>query len=507
MKLIYIPLDERPCNINYPQSIAKLQRRIQLKVPPNNYLSQKKKAAPTNQLWQWLEDEIPNCDGVILSVEMLIYGGLLPSRLHKDSVETLLNRVEKIRQLKQLNPKLFILASNLIMRSPSYNSSEEEPDYYADWGASIFRWGWLTDKQNRQDLSSSEQSSLDDLTQSIPTEYLQDYRQRRLNNRRINQAVIQLVKDGIIDFLSIPQDDSAEYGFTVMDQREIYGAIASERLQHKIHVYPGADEVGCTLLSHAYVHYSQSIKSPIKIYPLFSSINSEGIVPLYEDRPLGESLKAHILAAGGCLVTDPERADFVLAINTAGQMMQEAWDQSKKDITYSTCRNLRYFSSAIAQFIQQGKSVAIADVAFANGGEIELIEMLDKNGTLDQIIAYAGWNTNCNTLGTAIATAIFSLGSDNQSAIKTNIIQHLLEDAFYQGIIRTKIIDTYLPTIGASYYDFGDRKPDISEAARVNLIQEWKNTIQTTFKATPFQITHLDFPWKRMFEISLAVTL
>ncbi|MGD1939441.1 MAG: DUF4127 family protein [Cyanophyceae cyanobacterium] len=505
MKLVYIPLDERPCNVNYPQAIASLQSEIQLKVPPKECLSGKKIAAPIDKLWQWLEDEIQYCDGAILSIEMLIYGGLLPSRIHQNSVESLLSRVNKIHKLREQNPNIFILASNLIMRSPSYDSSEEEPDYYADWGASIFRWGWLTDKQSRQELSLSEQLELEALDRSIPSKNLQDYRQRRLNNRKINQAVIQLVKDGIIDFLSIPQDDSAEYGFTAMDQREIYGVIARERLQHKIHVYPGADEVGCTLLSRAYVNYCQLNKSPIKIYPLFSSTHSETIIPLYEDRPLGESLKAHILAAGGCLVADPEKADFILAINTAGQVMQEAWDQNKKDITYSTCRNLRYFSAAIAQCIQQGKSVAIADVAFANGGEIELIEMLDDNGTLDKVVAYAGWNTNCNTLGTAIATGIFSLNSDNQRAIKINIIQHLLEDAFYQGVVRSEVIDTYLPTVGASYYNFGDREGDIQTAVEERLIQQWRDTILTTFKDVDPYIYQLEFPWHRMFEIDLGV--
>ncbi|MGD1849632.1 MAG: DUF4127 family protein [Cyanophyceae cyanobacterium] len=506
MRLIYIPLDERPCNINYPQSIAKLQRKIQLQIPPKDYLSQKKKAAPINQLWQWLEGEIKDYSGIILSIEMLIYGGLLPSRLHQDSVETLLNRVNKIRQLKEQKPELFILASNLIMRSPSYDSSEEEPDYYAHWGASIFRWGWLTDKKNRQELLASEQAELGSLTQLIPPENLQDYRQRRLNNRQINQAIIQLVKDGIIDFLSIPQDDSAEYGFTAMDQREIYGAIACERLQHKIHVYPGADEVGCTLLSHAYVNYYRTPKSPIKIYPLFSSIHSETIIPLYEDRPLGESLKAHILAAGACLVNTPEASDFVLAINTAGQVMQEAWDQSQKDITYSTCRNLRYFSTKISQLIAQEKPVAIADVAFSNGGELELIEMLDDNGTLDKLIAYAGWNTNCNTLGTAIATGILSLNSDNPQTIQTNIIQHLLEDTFYQGIIRSETIDTYLPAIGASYYDFGDREEDIENIVKSSLMQHWNNTIRKTFRGITLKISHLKFPWHRMFEVDISMT-
>ena len=505
MKILYIPLDERPCNLKYPQAIAQLQPSLTLIAPPKSLLGQKKQPAPPEPLWQWVESAIVECDGAILSIEMLIYGGLLPSRLHHRSAEELLERVDRIRQLKQTKPDLFLLASNLIMRSPSYNSSEEEPDYYADFGQAIFRWGWLTDQQQRQGLTVAETKELTELTHQIPEEYLSDYRNRRGINRTVNQAVIELVKRGTIEFLSIPQDDSAEYGFTAIDQREIYRAIAQQRLQHKIHVYPGADEVGCTLLSHAYVNYCYPEKSPIKIYPLFSSVNSQTIIPLYEDRPLGESLKAHILAAGGCLVNNPKDADLVLAINTAGQVMQESWDQIKKDITYSTCRNLRAFTAEIARLIQQKIPVAIADVAFANGGETELVELLDDKGYLDKIIAYAGWNTNCNTLGTAIASGILSLGSDNTTAIQTNIIQHLLEDWAYQAIVRSKTIKSYLPSIDASYYNFNNQESKVCNFVKQQILNQWETTVKHTFQHLQWDIQQLGFPWHRMFEIDLDV--
>ena len=505
MKILYVPLDERPCNLKYPQVIAQLQPSLTLIAPQQSLLGQKKQPAPLELLWQWVESEIVDCDGAILSIEMLVYGGLLPSRLHHAPVEDLLQRVDRIRQLKQIKPDLFFLASNLIMRSPSYDSCEEEPDYYADFGQAIFRWGWLTDQRQRQGLTIERNTELTELTHRIPKEYLSDYRNRRGINRTINQAVIELVKEGTIEFLSIPQDDSAEYGFTAIDQRAIYGAIAQHRLQHKIHIYPGADEVGCTLLSHAYVNYCRPTKSAIKIYPLFSSVHSQTIIPLYEDRPLGESLKAHILAAGGYLVTDPNDADFVLAINTAGQIMQESWDQIEKDITYATCRNLRAFTAEIARLIQQDIPVAIADVAFANGGETELIELLDDNGCLDKIIAYAGWNTNCNTLGTAIASGILSLGSDNTQAIQTNIIQHLLEDWAYQAIVRSKTVESYLPNINASYYNFNDQEKKVCDFVESQILKQWGITIQNTFQHLQWEIQQLGFPWHRMFEIDLDV--
>ena len=207
------------------------------------------------------------------------------------------------------------------------------------------------------------------------------------------------------------------------------------------------------------------------------------------------------------LTTDLEAADFVLAINTSGKVMQEAWDQETKAITYFTGRNLRYFTATIAHLIQQGKPVAIADVAFANGGETELIEMLDDQGCLDQLIAYTGWNTACNTLGTAIATGILSLGTSNGREIQRNLIHHLLEDWLYQSMVRSQIINDYLPTIDASYYDFNGQDQAIAQTVTETLLEQWRSRLHNSFKATPFKLQTLTFPWHRMFEIDLEVVL
>ena len=162
--------------------------------------------------------------------------------------------------------------------------------------------------------------------------------------------------------------------------------------------------------------------------------------------------------------------------------------------------------TAIAHLITQNKPVAIADVAFANGGETELIQMLDDNGVWDDVVAYGGWNTSCNTLGTAIATGILSLGSHNLQGIQAGKIYRLLEDWGYQSIVRSKIIDTYLPTISASYYDFGDQENKICHTAKQQLLQCWENTFRHSFSGVSLQIADLSFPWHRMFEINLNLT-
>lgn len=106
------------------------------------------------------------------------------------------------------------------MRTPKYNSSDEEPDYYEVYGERIFRFGWLSDKANRENLMESEQQELEALQKELPQEVISDYETRRHFNVNANLTNIQLVKEGIIDFLSIPQDDSAPYGYTAIDQKK-----------------------------------------------------------------------------------------------------------------------------------------------------------------------------------------------------------------------------------------------------------------------------------------------
>lgn len=508
MKIIYIPLDDRPCNVDYPQWIARLQPSIELLVPPIAILGRKKQPAIVDELWHWLESIICPDTIVILSIEMLVYGGLVPSRLHYLPLSTLQDRLQKIRQLVLRYPTLNILASNLIMRCPTYNSSEEEPDYYEQWGADLFRWGWLNDRGQRSLLTDQERSEKDALNTILPESILRDYCDRREKNLTVNQSVIELVQQGIIQFLSIPQDDAAPYGFTAMDQGVIFAKIQSDRLADSIHLYPGADEVGCTLLARAYLMGHTDLKSGIlKFYPLYANSQAETLIPRYEDRPLRQSIDAHIRAVGGELVSDVGAADIILALNTPGSVMQESWEQDQKDSTYSTQRDLSAFVTQIKDFLTQEKTIAFADIAFSNGGETECIQCLDRAGILDRLLAYGGWNTCCNSLGTVLATATLAWRSEQTAEITFNLIYHLLEDWLYQAIVRQELVQQYLPSLGVSYYDFGDQNETIARETEQRLRHYWQALILHSFRAWHIHSLEIDHPWGRMFEIGMHLKL
>ncbi|MEE6450807.1 DUF4127 family protein [Gottfriedia acidiceleris] len=501
MKIAYIPIDERPCNVSYVQKIASSSTDVELIMPNLELLGNKKESGDTEGLWTWVKGISSEVDAIILSIDMLIYGGLLPSRLHYLEENIRVVWAERLRALRRDYPKLEIYASNLIMRTPKYSSSDEEPEYYEHWGREIFLRAYLIDKQKREELSQDEQKQLNNMIEILPEEYIKDYETRRQFNLAINLQMLELVHEGVLTFLSIPQDDSAEFGYTAMDQSCVVRKREELRLYSKVHMYPGADEVGATLLSRAYNAW-KNLRP--KIFPVWSSTLGPQLIPMYEDRPFAESLKAHILASGCQLVDTAESADLILAYNTPGRVMQESWEQNTKDITYTSFRNMLSFVDKIKSFILSGKKVILADSAFANGGDRELITLLDEEKILDKLVSYKGWNTNCNSLGTTICQGVLGMEGD-PLIIKKNLIYHLLDDYFYQAEIRMEMVADFLPKYNLSYFDISRLAHLVNQERDKRLLNRFNNLILFSFKNIKVENIATYAPWNRMFECGIVI--
>lgn len=491
MNILFLPLDERPCNYLYPQMIASSNTSIKLKMPSLNILSQKKNPASFENIRTYLLEQAKNQEALVISLDMLLYGGLIPSRLHHLSQDILIDRLKVLKEIKQINPRIKIYAFECIMRCPQYNSSEEEPDYYEDHGYALFKKKYLEDKKERESLTDEEE--LERTSLSVPKDILEDYEQRRHINCMMNRNTLKYLEEGIIDFLVIPQDDSSPFGYTAIDQKLILKEIKDKHLEFKVMVYPGADEVGLSLMTRAYNDYYHI--QP-KIYPFYASALGPSIVPLYEDRPMLESLKSHILVTGAKLVMDESKANIILAINCPGKIMQESFDK-KKDVSYSSYRQLMSFVQSIKDYIEEGKCVGVIDSAYANGGDLELIHYLDHYNLLEELQGYAGWNTNCNTTGTVLSE--IQLGMIHAP----NTVYRLIEDVFYQAKVRQQVIENDLPELGLSYYDFKDKEEVVEKRIGEALLKEY-NTLNISHKY-PIDSIEVSMPWHRMFEIGMKL--
>ena len=129
VKLALLPLDNRPISYLLPKQIANFSR-INLILPERNNLGDLNRASGLIYLEKWLKD-LSNIDALIISLDSLVYGGLVQSRRHSFKSEELKSRVDFLNNCrKRLWPHVpAIYGFSSVMRIPNYNGSEEEKDY------------------------------------------------------------------------------------------------------------------------------------------------------------------------------------------------------------------------------------------------------------------------------------------------------------------------------------------------------------------------------------------
>lgn len=499
-KIVYLPLDERPCNYEFPHLLAK-DSAATLVRPPLPLMGRKKTPGDTDGLWAWLEAECADAYGAIVSLDTLLYGGIVPSRLHGLDAEACAGRIGRLRELKRRNPRLKLFAVHLIMRCPQYSIADEEPDYYDDWGRELFLSGFLAHKKELGLASEAEEAELARIEAELPPAVRDDYLGRRAVNVEANKAAVRSAAEGVIDFLVIPQDDSAPYGWTAKDQQAVREEVALRGAELRTLMYPGADEAGCTLLARMINELHG--RTPL-VYPRLASVRGPHVTPIYEDRPFFESLKAHILAAGGHMAASAEEADVLLLVNTPGSEMTEA---VKQRYPYASDLVLR----CLVELVEYGafameryrKPIGVADVAYGNGGDLLLLKLLRQKGLLFRLGGYAGWNTSANTLGTVLAQLmLYSVYGPTEGHLDFLALRYT-EDFGYCSSVRRRIADGPVRELGLDYFGVDGQRGKVADLVKEALAAFVSEHVQSADYRIEIEDCYM--PWSRMFETGLKV--
>lgn len=492
-KIVYLPLDERPCNYHFPYLLCERSDVMTVIRPPISMMGSKKSPASPDEIRGFLLKECVNADFLILSLDTLIYGGILASRIHNEAEETLAERLSIIPKLKELNPQLKIYAFSLVMRCPCYSDDAEEPWYYKICGREIFLYGQNEHKFRLGEIDKQEyESTRNALSVCLP--YVDDYENRRNVNLSIFMRALEMVGKEICEFV-ILQDDSNARGYTAMDQERIREMTEAKSI--RVDVYPGADEGGMSLISRVAAYIAG--KKP-RICPVFANADSINVTPIYEDRPIKRSLKAHIESAGGVLCDSESDADILLFCNLYDT---GTYDVYQNPTVAKGGDVIPSFVRRIAEALNDGRAAAVADLAYCNAADTRFIGELYKECDVLKLYGYAGWNTACNTLGTVLSQAIIRFLFGDTADHRRFTAARLIDDAIYSAYARREL------QIGATTPEFSELS-NLGEQSDAVCAWLERRLPELTAELMPsiaerYEIGNVYLPWRRVFEMGFNI--
>jgi hypothetical protein len=383
-RVVVVPLDDRPATTQFTEMIGRIGD-AEVILPPRRLLGTFITAGNSEAIAEWLRSyDFSNVDAVILSADMLAYGGFMTSRISATPLDVALRRLEVIKELKRKNPRLPVYAFNVVRRVAL--SAFAANRAYRD---KIARWSVLADETAQKPGETKLKEEFQRLEREIPPAEINDYMAVRRRNLQVNYAMLDLAKAGSVDKLLLLQDDAHPYGLHRRDQRALLERISKLGLaDEKAALYNGADEGANVLVSRA-VLKKAAFKPRVRV--VYSSEAGRSHLGDFEDQPIEISVRRQLENSGAVIVGKTDSADYTLYVN--------APKQTEKDF--------QTFLAQLISDIKSGHPVAIADVLYKvwGGGDARIVEALGREKMLDRVVGYASWGTPGNALGTVVPQA------------------------------------------------------------------------------------------------------
>lgn len=454
-------------------------------------------------VWSWIHAQLDSAEApaaCIASIEMLCFGGLVASRTSPRHWRNILPWLDEVHSLAARVPTYL---SAVIPRTPLQGDSGEDPTYWEAYGEVLRQYalaadqfGWMGDAATGRKVAEA--------LERLPAAVIEAVLQHRRRHLLINTELLIAAARGPLRALLIAQDDTTTTGFSGMD-REVLERLSRPLQAANVLLMTGADELGAVLFAR-WLNESTAAAPAVRIVYTFP--NATDRVPSYESTPLAQTVREHLHAAG-CRVVESGEDILLWVHNFDGDRQREARDQDEEAF------HLDRVEAILPELREAGREervLALADVRFANGADRRLVERLLEEPRFAGIVAYAGWNTASNSLGSAIAQAVtvfhmrkFSVPADDRAAMDM-LGKRLLDDWGYQAVVRPRLASLLRERSGDPSA-LGHREPDLEREA-VRIFQESViPLVQKSFKYLNLPPVRVSFPWHRLFEAAIDVEI
>lgn len=424
-KILLVPLDGRPPCKDFVIDAGRIGS-MDIVTPPTELSDYYSAPGDTAGERQWLMDNAGDAQAVIISVDQLLYGGLLAAREKTATADDIDALITFLRAFHAAHPGVPVYAFSILPRmnpQDSIDGLQERKD--------LMRYSRLVGKQYAGiPLDADEQKELETLKQQIPADSMQKYLAHFDENEALNKELAALVKEGTLHLLVLGQDDGEQYSIPNIEKAHIQDYLAAQGLaEPQVYVVHGADELALDLAAR--IDNDRHGRAPRIAVETGSPYMADRVMP-YMAVPCDTAADEKIRLIGGRRISPDGNGtpDFTLFLSAI-------------DLKKDPADTRRTSAARIAQGLKNGEMLALVDLS-KHFSEKETILPFLQNGDapLPKLAAYAGWNTTSNAIGTALAQASlysshFSMAADDTQAMTTYQAQltflcnRMIEDTFY----------------------------------------------------------------------------
>jgi hypothetical protein len=489
-----VPLDDRPVTRQLPQMLGEIagQRVVE---PPQQLLGNYLTFGRPDAITAWLNGGAARGSGAfVLSTDMLAYGGLVASRVPGVTYADAYYRLNEFSQLRARYPHAWIGAFGTVMRLAPTGVPALGPA--ANFFAAYPGWQYLQEYANLHDPPlPSEIARAQTLREEMGEPLLQAYLDTRARNLAVDLRALNLVQHGDVDDLVLGQDDAGPVGLHVKDVHALQSAVASDNLQQRVAIEPGADELGMAMVAQA---LARGVNWTPHVAVRYSTPQGASYNDPLEFAPISTAIDGLVRLCGG--VHDDAAPDIDLYVrvpHTSPDEDAQLLDDMRADE-------------------QAGRSVAFADLTFLENtfaDQASFAERLLSSGVASGLDAYSSWNTNANTVGTAIAEAVAAGagrrgGTYDALAHKTFTFNRIVDDYAFHDYVRPQL-NRYLTAEGITDHTYllPEQAAPVADLNRALLWNRAQAILPQLYPGYHIAAMNITLPWSRTFETEVDVSL
>jgi hypothetical protein len=490
----YVPLDDRPVTRQLPQMLGDIAG-VRVLEPPRASLGWYLRPGDSDAIVRWLNvAPARNARSFAISSDMLAYGGLVASRTPETPYADAAFRLRELAHLRAEHPRAWIGAFGTIMRlAPTgVPAIGDARNFFAAYPV----WPYLQQYANLPDPPGEKQQALaEQLRASIGEQTLAAYLNARYRNYAVDALLLQMTQGGILDRVVLGQDDAGPVGLHVKEVRALQNTVQADGIGERSSIEPGADELGMAMVANA---LARAAAWTPHVAVRYSTPDGAATNDPLEFAPVSVAIDSLVALCGG--IRDDTSPDVTLYVRVPGT--GPAADARLIDAMRSDAASNR--------------SIAFADLTFLAGtfaSQAAFAEELLRDGLMSRLDAYSSWNTNANTVGTALGEAIAAgagrrLGRYDRLAHMEFTFDRIVDDYAFHDYVRPEL-NAQLDAAGIADHTYllPEQARAIESAGSQALWARAAVVLQRLYPEYHVAAIRITLPWDRTFETEIDARL